>query len=222
MNIEICATSLKSILNAQNAGADRIELCENYLIGGITPSIEFTIKSLDKSKIPINILIRPRGGDFNFTDREYEAMIESIYSFKKFNVNGFVIGFLNEEKKIDIHRLIEFRNITKGYELTFHRAFDHLSNQDESLDLLIENKLDRILCSGSIYDSEQGLERLKYLKKISNDKISIMPGGGINLTNFNLFKNSNFNEIHLSGIDKSISLDSNYNIIKEIVEMSKQ
>ncbi len=222
MNIEICATSLKSILNAQNAGADRIELCEDYLIGGITPSIEFTIKSLGKSKIPINILIRPRGGDFNFTDREYEAMIESIYSFKKYNVNGFVIGFLNKEKKIDIHRLIEFRNITKGYELTFHRAFDHLSNQDEALDLLIENKLDRILCSGGIHDSEQGLERLKYLKKISNDKISIMPGGGINLTNFNLFKNSNFNEIHLSGIDKSISLDSNYNIIKEIVEMSKQ
>ena len=148
-------------------------------------------------------------------------MIESIYNFKNYNINGFVIGFLNEDEKIDSNRLIEFRNITKGYELTFHRAFDHLINQDESLELLIENKFDRILCSGGIINSEKGFERLKYLKKISKDRISIMPGGGINLKNFNLFKNSNFDEIHLSAIDKNISLDSNFNIIREIVEKSK-
>ena len=117
--------------------------------------------------------------------------------------------------------LSQFRKITKGYELIFHRAFDYLINQDESLELLIKNKFDRILCSGSVVDSEKGLERLKYLKKISNGRISIMPGGGVNLKNFNLFKASNFKEIHLSAIDKNISLDSNYNIIREIVEMSK-
>ena len=129
--------------------------------------------------------------------------------------------FLDENKKIDSNRLSQFRKITKGYELIFHRAFDHLINQDESLELLIKNKFDRILCSGSVVDSENGLERLKHLKKISNERISIMPGGGVNLKNFNLFKDSNFREIHLSAIDKSISLDSNYNIIREIVEMSK-
>jgi len=221
MTIEICATSIKSIINAQNAGANRIELCEDYLIGGVTPSLDFTLESIKKSKIPINILIRPRGGDFNFNDKEYESMIDSILELKKYKINGFVVGFIDENKKIDSYRLNQFRNITKGYELIFHRAFDHLINQDESLELLIKNNFDRILCSGSVIDSEKGLERLKYFKRISNGRISIMPGGGVNLTNFNLFKDSNFSEIHLSAIDKSISLDSNYNIIREIVEMSK-
>ena len=222
MIIEICATSLKSIINAQDAGADRIELCQEYLKGGVTPSQTFTLESIQNSRIPINILIRPRGGDFNFTDEEFEIMTESIYDFKNYNVNGFVVGFLNDKNKLDSNRLAEFRNISKGYELIFHRAFDYIENQDESLELLIENNFDRVLCSGSTSDSEQGLEKLIHLKNVAGNKISIMPGGGINLKNFNLFKSSNFNEIHLSAIDKNISLDSNYDIIKEIVEMSKQ
>ena len=222
MIIEICATSLKSIINAQNAGANRIELCQEYLIGGVTPSLTFTLESIQNSRIPINILIRPRGGDFIFTDEEFDIMIKSIHNFKNYNINGFVVGFLNENNKLDSDRLAQFRDITKGYELIFHRAFDYLNNQDESLELLIENKFDRILCSGSTTDSEQGLKRLIYLKKRSNERISIMPGGGVNLRNFNLFKTSNFNEIHLSAIDKNISLDSNYDIIRQIVEMSKQ
>ncbi|MDA7636760.1 copper homeostasis protein CutC [Flavobacteriaceae bacterium] len=221
MIIEICATTLNSVINAQDAGADRIELCQEYLIGGITPSQTFTLDSIENSRIPINILIRPRGGDFNFTDEEFDTMIESIYNFKNYNVNGFVVGFLNDKNKLDSNRLAQFRDITKGYELIFHRAFDYLDNQDESLELLIENRFDRILCSGSTIDSEQGLKKLIYLKNIARNKISIMPGGGVNLINFNLFKISSFNEIHLSAIDKNISLDSNYDIIKQIVEMSK-
>ena len=221
MIIEICATTLNSVINAQDAGADRIELCQEYLIGGITPSQTFTLDSIENSRIPINILIRPRGGDFNFTDEEFDTMIESIYNFKNYNVNGFVVGFLNDKNKLDSNRLAQFRDITKGYELIFHRAFDYLDNQDESLELLIENRFDRILCSGSTIDSEQGLKKLIYLKNIARNKISIMPGGGVNLRNFNLFKASHFNEIHLSAIDKNISLDSNYDIIKQIVEMSK-
>tara|TARA_B110000459_G_scaffold51039_1_gene56940 strand:- start:52 stop:720 length:669 start_codon:yes stop_codon:yes gene_type:complete len=222
MIIEICATSLKSIINAQNAGANRIELCQEYLIGGVTPSLTFTLESIQNSRIPINILIRPRGGDFIFTEEEFDIMIKSIHNFKNYNINGFVVGFLNEKNKLDSNRLAQFRDVTKGYELIFHRAFDYLNNQDESLELLIENKFDRILCSGSTTDSEQGLKKLIYLKKIAKNKISIMPGGGVNLRNFNLFKASHFNEIHLSAIDKNISLDSNYDIIRQIVEMSKQ
>ena len=118
--------------------------------------------------------------------------------------------------------LSEFRSATDGYELTFHRAFDYLIEQEKSLEQLIENKFDRILCSGSKIDSEKGLINLNYLNSLALDKITIMPGGGINTNNFKLFKNAGFNEIHLSAIDKRISLDSNYDIIKEIIEMSKQ
>lgn len=93
--------------------------------------------------------------------------------------------------------------------------------QETSLEKLIENKFDRILCSGSKINSEKGLKNLKYLNSLALDKIIIMPGGGVNTKNFKLFKNAGFNEIHLSAIDKRISLDSNYDIIKEIIEMSK-
>ena len=85
MIIEICATSLKSIINAQNAGANRIELCQDYLLGGVTPSLTFTLESIQNSRIPINILIRPRGGDFIFTEEEFDIMIKSIHNFKNYN-----------------------------------------------------------------------------------------------------------------------------------------
>ena len=222
MIIEICTTSLSSIINAQDAGANRLELCENYLIGGVTPNIEFFEKSLEVSKIPINILIRPRGGDFIFSNLEIDRMFESIKKFEKYNISGFVVGFLDNKNQLNNTLLSEFRSATDGYELTFHRAFDYLVKQEESLEQLIENKFDRILCSGSKIDSEKGLLNLNYLNSLALDKITIMPGGGINTNNFKLFKNAGFNEIHLSAIDKRISLDSNYNIIKEIIEMSKQ
>ena len=222
MIIEICTTSLSSIINAQDAGANRLELCENYLVGGVTPNIEFFEKSLEVSKIPINILIRPRGGNFIFSNLEIDRMFESIKRFEKYNISGFVVGFLDNKNQLNNTLLSEFRSATDGYELTFHRAFDYLVKQEESLEQLIENKFDRILCSGSKIDSEKGLLNLNYLNSLALDKITIMPGGGINTNNFKLFKNAGFNEIHLSAIDKRISLDSNYDIIKEIIEMSKQ
>ena len=148
-------------------------------------------------------------------------MFESIQKFKNYNISGFVIGFLDNKKKLSNTLLSEFRSATNGYELTFHRAFDYLLEQETSLEKLIENKFDRILCSGSKINSEKGLKNLKYLNTLAPDKITIMPGGGINTKNFKLFKNAGFNEIHLSAIDKRISLDSNYDIIKEIIEMSK-
>ena len=99
MIIEICTTSLSSIVNAQDAGANRVELCENYNLGGVTPNIEFFEKSLEVSKIPINVLIRPRGGDFIFNNKELDIMFESIQKFKNYNISGFVIGLLDNKKE---------------------------------------------------------------------------------------------------------------------------
>ena len=221
MIIEICATSIESILNAQNAGAHRLELCENYSVGGVTPSEQFLHEAIKVSSLPINVLIRPKGGDFIFNDQEYDLMIHKINLFKELNVKGFVVGFMEKDKSLNSDILKEFREITKGYELTFHRAFDSLSNQEESLELLIEKDFDRILCSGNKLSAEKGIENLKNYNKISNDRITIMPGGGVNLDNFQKFKKSNFTEIHLSAINSNDSPHSNFNIIKEIVELSK-
>ena len=120
MIIEICATSLKSIINAQNAGANRIELCQDYLIGGVTPSLTFTLESIQNSRIPINILIRPRGGDFIFTEEEFDIMIKSIHNFKNYNINGFVVGFLNENNKLDSNRLAQFQ---QNYSCSYSHKF---------------------------------------------------------------------------------------------------
>ena len=221
MIIEICATSIESIINAQNAGAHRLELCENYSVGGVTPSEQFLHEAIKVSSLPINVLIRPKAGDFIFNDQEYDLMIHKINLFKELNVKGFVVGFMEKDKSLNSYILKEFREITKGYELTFHRAFDSLSNQEESLELLIEKDFDRILCSGNKLSAEKGIENLKNYNKISNDRITIMPGGGVNLDNFQKFKKSNFTEIHLSAINSNDSPHSNFNIIKEIVELSK-
>ena len=138
MIIEICATSIESILNAQNAGAHRLELCQNYSIGGVTPSEQFLHEAVKVSSLPINVLIRPKGGGFIFNDQEYDLMINKINLFKAYNVKGFVIGFMEKDRSLNSDILSEFRKITKGFELTFHRAFDCLANQEESLELLIE------------------------------------------------------------------------------------
>lgn len=221
MIIEICATSIESILNAKNAGAHRLELCENYNIGGVTPSEQFLHEAIKVSLLPINILIRPKGGDFIFNNQEYDLMINKINLFKAYNINGFVIGFMEKDRSLNSDILSEFRKITEGFELTFHRAFDFLANQEESLELLIEKDFNRVLCSGHELSAEKGLENLINYNNISNGRITIMPGGGVNLDNFQKFKRSNFNEVHLSAINLNDSPHSNFNIIKEIVELSK-
>lgn len=221
MIIEICATSIESILNAQNAGAHRLELCENYSIGGVTPSEQFLNKAIKVSLLPINVLIRPKGGDFIFNNQEYDVMINKINLFKAYNVKGFVVGFMEKDRSLNSDILSEFRKITKGFELTFHRAFDLLANQEESIELLIEKDFNRILCSGNELSAEKGIENLRNYNKISNGRITIMPGGGVSLDNFQKFKRSSFNEIHLSAINLDDSPHSNFNIIKEIVELSK-
>ena len=221
MKIEICATSIESILNAKDAGAHRLELCENYNIGGVTPSEQFLHEAIKVSSLPINVLIRPRGGDFIFCNQEYDFMINKINLFKSYDINGFVIGFMEKDRSLNSDILSEFRKITKGFELTFHRAYDFLANQEESLELLIEKDFNRVLCSGHELSAEKGLENLINYNKISNGRMTILPGGGVNLNNFQKFKKSGFNEIHLSAINLNDSPHSNFNIIKEIVKLSK-
>ena len=174
MIIEICTTNLSSIINAQNAGANRIELCENYLVGGVTPNIEFLEKSIRLSKIPINILIRPRSGNFIFSNEEFDRMFESIQKFKNYNISGFVVGFIDKKNQLDKTLLSEFRSATDDYDLTFHRAFDYLVDQEKSLEQLIENNFDRILCSGSKIDSEKGI---KNINSVSYTQLTLPTSG---------------------------------------------
>ena len=221
MIIEICATSIESLINAQKAGANRIELCENYLVGGVTPSKKFTKKALINTELPINILIRPREGNFIYTAKEINKMKKDIEYFKRLNVKGFVIGMMNKDYLLEPDLIKEFREITYGFDLTFHRAFDFLKNKTDSLDCLIDNGFDRILCSGHSQSALIGIKNLLKYTDQSENRISIMPGGGINPDNFKNFKSFNFSDIHLSAINMELSPHSNFDIIKQIVDMSK-
>ncbi|KAA3604118.1 MAG: copper homeostasis protein CutC [Calditrichaeota bacterium] len=124
MKLEVCCYSAESALIAEKSGANRIELCDNFLEGGTTPSystIEFTVKNL---KIPVNVIIRPRGGDFLYSEIEYQIIKRDILQAKKLGANGVVTGFLKSNGEIDFRRTEEVVGLAKPMEVTFHRAFD--------------------------------------------------------------------------------------------------
>ena len=224
MIIEICATTIKSVLNANMAGADRIELCSNYNVGGLTPSIEFIKEALNISRIPIHVLVRPRPGNFIYNTNEIDKMKKDIMSIMQLGVNGFVVGSIKLNGEIDDEFINDVRELTNNLDLTFHRSFDNLNNQKKSIDMLVDSGFSRILCSGNQSDAINGIENLIFLNKYSNNRITIMPGGGINKENCLEFKNLGFKEIHLSGILKSESLntlDSDLKTIEEIVSKTK-
>jgi copper homeostasis protein len=198
MVIEICATSVQSAINAEKAGADRIELCSELAVGGITPSYGLILKVLEKVKIPVYVLIRPRSGNFVYSDEEFETMIQDIELCKDLGCEGIVSGVLNPDFTIDTQRTQELIRASSNMNFTFHRAFDLTPNPYDSLNQLMELGVDRILTSGQATSAENGIEVLKELKEKAGDKLTILPGGGINPNNIKLFQENGFTEIHAS------------------------
>ena len=198
MKLEICANSYQSALNAEKAGADRIELCSELSIGGITPSYGLLEKISKEITIPVNVLIRPRSGNFCYTDDEFEIMKTNIKICKELGFNGIVSGILNPDNSIDIKRTRELIAISKPLSFTFHRAFDCVQNPKESLQQLINLKVDRILTSGLQEKAKNGINLLIELQEIAKNKLIILPGSGIQQKNVLHFKKVGFKEIHAS------------------------
>lgn len=198
MLLEICASNYQSAINAQEAGADRIELCENLATGGITPGHELVERVLKELSIPVYILIRPREGDFVFSDKEFDEMKQKIRSYKEMGCHGIVSGVLNNEKTIDLDRTKKLIDLTNPLPFTFHRAFDEIINPYEGLESLIDIGASRILTSGQASSAEEGIELLKSLLVASNNRIIILPGAGIQPDNCSLFNQKGFKEIHAS------------------------
>jgi copper homeostasis protein len=230
MKLEICTNSYQSAMNAEKAGADRIELCSELSVGGITPSYGLLKKISEEITIPINVLIRPRSGNFQYSKEEFSLMKENIKLCKELGFNGIVSGVLNIDNSIDIERTKKLIELSKPLSFTFHRAFDCVSNPKKSLEILIELKVDRILTSGSQEKATQGIELLKELKQLAKDRIIILPGSGINKKNAVLFKEVGFKEIHTSASknspeEKSLFFGnhtqtvSNIETIKEILKV---
>ena len=205
MLLEICANSYQSALNAQEAGAHRIELCQELSVGGITPSYGLLKQVIDTLSIPVFVLIRPRSGNFCYTYEEFDIMKKDIQLCKNLGCAGIVSGVLNKDNTIDIERTKELVELSKPLQFTFHRAFDCVKNPKEALEKLVDLGVDRVLTSGLETTAEKGLNLLKQLNELANGKITILAGSGINSSNAKLFKDIGLEEIHASA---SLKIDA--------------
>ncbi len=177
--VEVVVDSITSALNAQSAGADRVELCDNLFEGGTTPSagcIEVLRKHLN---IDLHVMIRPRGGDFLYSDVEYDIMKKDIDVAKKLGANAVVFGLLTREGNIDKNRTSELLALSYPMSVTFHRAFDSTVDPFKALEDLMSIGIPRLLTSGQEKSALEGAEMIKSLVKQSNENIIIMAGAGI-------------------------------------------
>jgi copper homeostasis protein len=197
--LEICADSVESALNAQIAGADRIELCDNLPEGGTTPGLG-KIKTVRRSiSIGLNVIIRPRGGDFLYAMTEYEIMKREIELCGENGVDGIVLGILRKDGMIDIERTSKLIELAIPMSATFNRAFDLCADPERGLDDVIASGASRLLTSGMKDKVSDGTELVKRLISLAGNKIIIMPGGGINDNNINeIARMTGAKEYHLT------------------------
>ena len=221
MILEVCANSYESAINAEKAGAHRIELCENLAVGGLTPNYKLAKEVISDLSIPVFILIRPRDGDFNYSKNEFEQIKKDIILFKDLGCKGIVSGILTKDKNLDINRTKELIKLSRPLEFTFHRAFDEVINPIETLHQLIKLKVNRLLTSGQMKTAIKGIDMIKKLIILSEDKIKIMPGSGINPGNISEFTKLSLNEIHgsFSKQEKNNKSTSNINMILNCLKL---
>lgn len=198
MLVEVCANSLQSALNAERGGADRIELCCELGVGGVTPSYGLLKSVRQYITIPVHVLIRPRSGDFTYSREEFEIMKEDIELCAELGFQGIVAGILNPDFTLDTERTKELIRIAKSLKFTFHRAFDWVKNPLETAVQLETLGVDYILSSGQKASALEGIEMLTQLKQLLST-CRIMPGGGVRSTNIQSFLNTGFDVVHLSG-----------------------
>ncbi|WP_223034692.1 copper homeostasis protein CutC [Hanstruepera marina] len=198
MLLEICANSYQSAVNAQEAGAHRIELCSELSVGGITPSYGLIKEVVAALSIPVYVLIRPRSGNFCYSTAEFEIMKQDIHICKELGCQGIVSGILNEDNTIDIKRTQELIKWADPLPFTYHRAFDCVPNPKQMLDVLIRLGVNRVLTSGQQSKAIDGIQLLCDLKEQAKNNITILVGSGINPENAIDFKKAGFNEIHAS------------------------
>lgn len=203
MIVEICANGYESARIAQEAGAHRIELCVNLSVGGLTPSFELIKKVMDQLSIETHVLIRPRAGDFCYSETEIEQMIADIEQCKQLGCAGVVSGALTSEKIVDIKRTQKLIDAAQDMEFTFHRAIDVAKEPRQALREMMLMGVTRVLSSGQEPKAIEGISILQEFLKEANNYLQIMPGGGINSSNVLQFKEAGFEMVHLSAIKKA-------------------
>ncbi|HNV30757.1 MAG TPA: copper homeostasis protein CutC [Cyclobacteriaceae bacterium] len=199
MTLEIVVYNIESALKAQEGGADRIELCDNPGEGGTTPSFGIIESVRQNVNLDVYVMIRPRGGDFHYTNYEFHSMKRDIYQCQRISVDGIVFGILNADGTIDKKRCKELIDKARPLKVTCHRAFDMTRDPFEALEDCIEVGFDRILTSGHRTTASLGADLISDLIKKANGRISIMPGSGVNENTVEeIVRKTGATEIHFS------------------------
>lgn len=199
---EICVDSVEGVTAARDAGAARVELCASLIEGGITPSRGMMRRARAVTGIKLHVIIRPRGGDFLFSDAEFEVMAADIETARAEGADGVVIGQLTADGLIDVPRTRELMALARPMAVTFHRAFDMTPDPFAALETLVELGVVRVLTSGQESTVLEGLPLITELVKRAGDRIIVMPGGGITPRNVDrIVSAAKPKEIHFAALE---------------------
>lgn len=198
MLLEICVDCVESARAAKEGGADRVELCGDLLVGGVTPS-PFLIEAVQKLDIPVNVLLRPRFGDFLFTEYEREILLKEAEMCRKMGVNAIVTGALDKHGRLDTQLLSAMVSAAGPLHKTLHRAFDVCRDPKEGLEDAVNLGFDTILTSGQAPTAEEGADLLRQLSEQSSNRITIMAGSGVKSSNLeSLIEKTGLSAYHMS------------------------
>jgi copper homeostasis protein len=199
MELEICVDSVESAIAAASGGAERIELCSALSEGGITPSAGLISLVRAAVNIQLFIIVRPRGGNFVYSDHELDVMRKDIIEAKTRGVDGVVLGVLNSDDTVDTARTKELIALARPLQVTFHRAFDVCVDMNRALEDVIDSGADRLLTSGGKTDAVKGVNTIAALQQRAGNRIRIMAGGGIRIKNVrDVALRTGIREVHTS------------------------
>jgi copper homeostasis protein len=195
--VEACVESLEESLVAERAGANRLELCDNLAVGGTTPSPQLIDAVRGAVKIPVMVMIRPRGGSFVHTAQELDQMRRDLDMALAHDVDGVVLGILDDDNAVDVERVAEFVRLARGTPVTFHKAFDVISDRRAGLDALIDAGVTRLLTSGGAPTALEGARELAKLVVQAEGRIEIMAGGKVRGSNVGeIVRRAGLREVH--------------------------
>lgn len=198
--LEVCAYSLESCRAAKEAGADRVELCTAMYDGGTTPSAALIRMARRITEgMELFVMIRPRGGDFLYSEEEYFQMQEEIRFVKETGADGVVLGILQADGRVDGRRTARLVELAAPMKVTFHRAFDMTCDHQEALEEVIKSGCYRILTSGMRNTAQEGADILRELVGLAQGRIQIMAGSGVNASNARLLRDTGVDALHMSG-----------------------
>lgn len=215
--LECCVDSVESAIEAEKGGADRLELCANLIIGGTSPSLALYKSVREKVNVKIFVLLRPRFGDFLYSDYEFQILKDEVKMFRDAGADGIVIGCLNADGTLDIHRMAELIKEAGDMHITLHRAFDMTKEPFEALIQAENLGVNTILTSGQKNSALEGKELIKKLIESAGDKLEILVGSGVNAGVIETFLNeSNAYAFHMSG---KLTLESEMSYRKDGISM---